>query len=219
MSATAKPATGRKAAVFGVAAAATGVLVALSPEDVMLGAFVRFLYFHGALTWVNLATFTFAAIAAVFYLFRGTENAYRWASAFRYVSIALWAVNTWMGFESMRQTWGGIKWDEPRLAMTIWVMLAAVLLFGIESLLHRPKVTAVLDILLASGVWYGIWTVMLVTAENDFHPDSPIFNSGPEVIGFYLAMVVTSFVATYAATWLVKDRLAVGAVASAGPDA
>ena len=205
---TRMPATRLKAGVFVLAVLATAILVALSPEDETLGGFVRFLYFHGALTWVNLGTFTLAAIAAVWFLAKGGTAQYRWAGSFRYVSLALWIVNTWMGFESMRRTWGGIKWDEPRLAMSIWVLLAALVVFGLDLVLHdKRRITATLDVLLAAGVWYGTWTVMVVTAAEDFHPDSPVFNSGPEVIGFYLAMTAASLVWVVAGSAMLRDRL------------
>jgi hypothetical protein len=207
------PATRRKVVLLAAAIAVTAVVVALSPADMpqspgdpSVGEFARFLYFHGALTWVNLATFTLAAVAAIVYLVRGSVNAYRWASAWRYVSLLLWIPNTWMGFESMRRMWGAIKWDEPRLAMSIWILLGAILLFGIDFSFHRWKLTAALDGVLAGALWYGVVTVMIL-AETDFHPDSPVFNSSLEVKLFYLAMTLTSFVAVYAATSLLKDRL------------
>lgn len=209
-----KPARRLKMGTLLVAVVATAIVVALSPADMpqspgdpSVGAFARFLYFHGALTWVNLATFTLAAIAAVFYLARRSVGAYRWASALRYVSLLLWIPNTWMGFESMRKMWGGIKWDEPRLAMSIWILLGAVLLFGIDFLFHNWRLTAVGDVLIAGALWYGVVTVMIL-AENDFHPDSPVLNSALDVQLFYFAMTLTSLAAVMAATWMLKDRLA-----------
>ncbi|MDA3937050.1 MAG: hypothetical protein PF636_09425 [Actinomycetota bacterium] len=196
------PASRLKAGVLIVAALITAVLVALSPEDQTLGPVVRLLYFHGALTWVNLATFSFAAAFAAFYLVRGDESPYRWASAFRYVSLGLWALNTWMGVESMRMIWGGIKWDEPRLRMTFWVMIGALLVFALDLILHRWRLTAAMDVGIAVLLWY-----LLLTTPMEFHPDSPVFNSGPDIIAFFLWMGITMFVATLAATWMLRDRL------------
>ena len=181
---------------------ATAGLVALSPPDETLGTIVRFLYFHGALTWVNLALFTLAAIVAIAYLLRGQTGAYRWASSFRYIALVYWAINTWMGFESMILVWGGVKWDEPRLRMTFWVMLAALLVFAVDFLFHRWRLTASLDVALAVLVW-----ALLLSTPMEFHPDSPVLHSPPEIIAFFIAMTATSFAATMFAAWLLRDRL------------
>lgn len=202
------PNTRLKWGVVTVFSLATAGLVFTSPPDEILGTFVRFLYFHGALTWVNLATFVGAAVAAGLYLAGKGADRYWWAASLRYVSLVLWAMNTWMGFYSMKRTWGGIKWDEPRLAMSVWVMIAVLLAFGIDLALHNHKVSAVSDIALALGVAVSTWYVVVIAAPKDFHPDSPVFNSGPEVIGFYLAMTATSAVVIFALASLLKDRLA-----------
>jgi NO-binding membrane sensor protein with MHYT domain len=111
-----------------------------------------------------------------------------------------------MGFESMRLAWGGIKWDELRLLMSIYVLIAALIALGVEMLVEKPALTAALDVLLAVIVFVLLaWTHF---AAADFHPDSPVFNSGGDIIALYLTMVATTLVAVVSATALLRQRVA-----------
>ncbi|TLM80519.1 MAG: hypothetical protein FDZ70_00430, partial [Actinobacteria bacterium] len=94
---------------------ATGGLALSVPIDSKLGRLVRFVTFHGASTWVNMAMFTLLGIVGLVYLVRRREGALRWGAALRYVALPLWMVNTGLGVLSSKLAWGAINWSEPRL--------------------------------------------------------------------------------------------------------
>lgn len=169
-----------------IAGAVVGCVAAvlLTPPDEKLGAMVRFVMFHGASTWVNMATFTVAGIAGLAFLL-GRHGARAWGEAFRWISLPLWVVNSILGLLSMRLIWGGILWTEPRLGMTFGVLGGALIIFAVQLIVDAPRITAALDALLAGTLW-----TLVILLPNLFHPDSPVFQSGNwTFIGTFLGMV------------------------------
>jgi hypothetical protein len=188
-------------------AAVTAVLVFAIPPDQTLGGLVRLVIFHGATTWVNLATFTLAALFSAAFLVTSRLGLYWWASAFRYISLPLWLYNTVLGVLSMRLAWGGFTWAEPRLQMTFWVLMGALVVFAADFLVGNRRLTAALDIGLAGVLWY-----LLMTTHNLAHPDSPVFASGSTIIAIFLGQVVACFVIAVILASFIRDRLARGDV-------
>ncbi len=189
-----------------VAGIALAVLVAvaailLTPPDKKLGAMVRFVMFHGASTWVNMATFTLAGALGIAFLL-GKSGARVWGEALRWVSLPLWTVNSILGLLSMKLIWGGILWSEPRLGMTFGILGGALVIFAAQMLFDSPRVTAGLDALLAVTLW-----VLVLVLPNLFHPDSPVFQSGNwEYIGPFLGMVAGVGLAAGCVVTLIAGR-------------
>lgn len=188
-------------ALIPLAAAACVASILSIPPDARLGTMVRFAMFHGASTWVNMATFTLAGILGLASLF-GATKLVRWNEAFRWFSLPLWAVNTVLGIMSMQLLWGGILWDEPRLLMTFGLLAGAVIILGIQLIFDNPKIPAALDAVLAASLWF-----LVLVLPNLFHPDSPVFGSENKayVYGF-LGMVGSIAVIALATVTLVALR-------------
>ncbi len=187
----------------GIALAVIGGVVAVlsAPPDEKLGVMVRFVMFHGASTWVNMATFTLAGICGVAFL-AGVRGARRWGEALRWISLPLWIINSILGILSMQLIWGGILWSEPRLGMTFGVLGGALAIFAVQMLFAAPKVTAALDALLSGTLW-----TLIVVLPNLFHPDSPVFQSGNwAFIGGFLGMVGSTAVVAVLLTILIARR-------------
>lgn len=169
-------------AAFAVVAA---VLVAVIPPDEKLGGMVRLVMFHGASTWVNMATFTLAGVLGIAFV-AGARGAQHWGEAFRWISLPLWGINTVLGLLSMKLIWGGILWDEPRLWMTFGLLGAALFVLALQLVFDMPRLTAILDAALAGGLW-----ALVLLLPNLFHPDSPVFSSGNwAFIGPFLGIVL-----------------------------
>ncbi|MHB1341467.1 MAG: hypothetical protein ACYC77_04700 [Coriobacteriia bacterium] len=194
---------GRTIAFASVALAVVGAIAAvlLTPPDQKLGTMVRFVMFHGASTWVNMATFTIAGVLGLLGLV-GVTALRPWGVAFRRVSLPLWCVNAVLGILSMQLIWGGILWDEPRLGMTFGVLAGALLIFAVQLIFDSPKVPAALDALLAGTLW-----TLVIVLPNLFHPDSPVFSSGNATfIGAFLGMVGSIAVGALAIVTLIARR-------------
>jgi len=184
-------------------AVACAFFVSRIPPDETLGTLVRFVMYHGASTWVNMATFTLAGMLGMAFA-AGLVRSPRWGEAFRWISLPLWGINTVLGILSMKLIWGGILWDEPRLHMTFGLLVAALLVFAVQLIAHgRPKIPAVLDAVLAAGLWFFV-----LVLPNMFHPDSPVFSSGNwDYIGNFLGIVGSlAIIALSIATLIAKRR-------------
>lgn len=188
-------------ALIPLAAVACAISIVSIPPDARLGTMVRFVMFHGASTWVNMATFTLAGLAGVGYL-AGMRGPLPWGQALRWFSLPLWVVNTVLGILSMQWIWGGILWREPRLLMTFGLLAAAVIILAIQLIVESPKVPAALDALLAASLWF-----LVLVLPNLFHPDSPVFSSenSAYIIGFF-GMVGSIAVVAFSIVVLVARR-------------
>jgi hypothetical protein len=187
--------------VIALAIVACVASVLAIPPDERLGAMVRFVMFHGASTWVNMGTFTFAGVLGVAYAF-GAKKLGRWGEALRWFSLPLWTVNTILGILSMKLIWGGILWNEPRLLMTFGLLAGSVIILAVQLIFDHPKVPAALDAVLAAALWY-----LVLVLPNLFHPDSPVFNSdNPVYVYAFFGMVASIAVAAAAVVTLVARR-------------
>lgn len=184
------------------AAAACALFISRIPPDETLGTMVRFVMFHGASTWVNMATFTVAGVLGLAFA-AGLLRTPRWGEAFRWISLPLWGINTVLGILSMKLIWGGILWDEPRLMMTFGLLAAAFVVFAVQMIAHGlPKIPAVLDAVLAGSVWF-----LVLVLPNLFHPDSPVFSSGNwDYIGNFLGVVGSLAVIAISIAVLIAKR-------------
>lgn len=189
-------------ALVPVAAVACTIAVLAIPPDAKIGMWVRFTMFHGASTWVNIATFTLAgAFGAAYLLGRGAARA--WGEAFRWLALPHWVVNSVLGIISMKVLWGDVGLEEPKLAMTVVVLGASAAILAVQLITDHPKLTAGLDAALAAGLWTAVLLVPNVT-----HPDSPVFNSPNPVYRYaFFGMVASVLVIAVAlAVILAKGR-------------
>ncbi len=188
-------------AVIPFSALACAIAVVSIPPDARLGAMVRFVMFHGAATWVNMATFTLAGLVGLGYV-AGIRQLLPWGQALRWFSLPLWTVNTVLGILSMQLIWGGILWKEPRLLMTFGLLASSLVILGIQLIVDSPKAPAILDAVLAGSLWY-----LVLALPNLFHPESPVFASenSAYITGFF-GMVGSIALAAAAIVTLVARR-------------
>ena len=186
--------------VLGLAAAITFALNYPAVES--LGAKVRLPVFHGALTWANLMVFVPFGIMALVYVIKGNEQAYRWTSALRIVTVSMWLVGTVLGFLAAMNTWDftGSKtpmmqllMSDPRLVAQIVIGLCGIALFVLPLIVESKKVRAVIDFIFVFATGAGLSWAM--TAGKALHPDSPVLNSDDLVIkALFFAMVISNLV-------------------------
>ncbi|MDA3935866.1 MAG: hypothetical protein PF636_03240 [Actinomycetota bacterium] len=188
-------------AVIAFVGVVVAVLVFSLPPDVQLGTTLRLVIYHGAQTWVNMAIFTFAALAAVTYLISRNATAYKWATGFRYVAVPLWILNTALGLVSSKVAWGSINMEEPRLQATFYLLLGAGLLLAVDFGFDKPLLTALADVAMAGALWF-----LILGAQNFVHPDSPVMNSGWEIKGPFFGIVGGIMVMALLASWLVATH-------------
>lgn len=175
--------------------AVAGWLAWTMPPVLQLGELVRLVIFHGASTWVNMGAFTLAGLAGIGYLLSRRDVLYRAGSAFRYLAVPWWVVNTGLGLVSSRLAWNSIDLAEPRLQATFWIMLAAGLVLAVDFGFGRRPWTAAADVVMAGVLW-----TLILGVRDYLHPDNPVMNSGPEIqlpfFGIVGALSVSALLAT-----------------------
>lgn len=191
------------------------LLALFGPEEKSLGANVRIVYLHGA--WVLAAELAFVAaaiaglIAPIGYIipqikyysaFRqayvvrtvGGNKAHHWSAALGRTGIFFWVTYLPLSLWAMQSNWNGLFLAEPRFRLAVIFAVTGILLQAGLWLINMDWVTS-----LANIIFIVVLRVVFATAENVMHPPpSPIFNSGNyAIIGFFLALIVLTLVASY----------------------
>jgi hypothetical protein len=170
------------------------------PPVLQLGTLVRLVIFHGASTWVNMAAFTLAGLAGIAYVVTRRDPLYRIGSAFRYIAVPWWIVNTGLGLLSSRLAWNSINLAEPRLQATFWIMLAAGIVLAIDFGFGKRLWSSAADVAMAGVLW-----TLILGARNFVHPDNPVMNSGPEIQIPFFGIVGSLFAASLLAAAIISS--------------
>jgi hypothetical protein len=170
------------------------LLALFGPEEKSLGTNVRIVYLHGA--WVLNAELAFvaAALAGAVALITRREAFHRWSAALGRAGIFFWITYLPLSLWAMESNWNGLFLSEPRFRLAVIFAVTGVLLQVGLWLINTDWITSVANI-----IFILVLRVIFATADNVMHPPpSPIFNSGNyAIIGFFLALIALSFVASY----------------------
>jgi hypothetical protein len=170
------------------------LLAFLGPEEQSLGSNVRIVYLHGA--WVMTAELAFiaAGMAGLIALISRRKVFHQWSSALGRTGIAYWVTYLPLSLWAMQANWNGLFLAEPRFRLALIFAVTGVLLQLGLWLVSMDWVTSLSNLLFIVAL-----RVVFANAENVMHPPpSPIFSSGNyAIIGFFLALIVLSLVASY----------------------
>ena len=170
------------------------LLASLGPEEQSLGSNVRIVYLHGA--WVMTAELAFiaAGMAGLIALISRRKVFHQWSSALGRSGIVFWVTYLPLSLWAMQANWNGLFLAEPRFRLAVIFAVAGALLQLGLWLVNMDWVTSLSNLLFIVAL-----RVVFATAENVMHPPpSPIFSSGNyAIIGFFLALIVLSLVASY----------------------
>lgn len=184
------------------------LLALFGPEEQSLGANVRIVYLHGA--WVLTAELAMliAGLAGLIGLVTRREDFHNWSAALGRAGIFFWVTYLPLSLWAMQSNWNGLFLAEPRFRLAVIFAVTGILLQAGLWLINMNWVTS-----LANIIFIVVLRFIFATAENVMHPPpSPIFNSGNyAIIGFFIAMIVLSLVASYFLTrvfltWKTEQR-------------
>ena len=167
----------------GVLAVAAGMV--LVPPDKVLGADVRMVFFHGAVTWTGIVMTGLAGVVGLSLLLLARPCA---SVVWRAQSLGtiFWTTSLILSFPVMIGTWGGVLWNEPKLLMSAEVVSALLVVWAVGLVVGVPRVIGGLAV--AAAVMMG---VLLAVTPGAFHPDNPIMNSGdPLFVASFLLVAV-----------------------------
>jgi hypothetical protein len=155
---------------------------------------VRIVYLHGA--WVLAAELAFvaAAIAGLIAFITKRDALHHWSAALGRTGIFFWVTYLPLSLWAMQSNWNGLFLAEPRFRLAAIFAVTGILLQAGLWLINMDRVTSLANIL-----FIVVLRVVFATADNVMHPPpSPIFNSGNyAIIGFFVAMILLSLVASY----------------------
>lgn len=181
------------------------VIVLLSlfgPEEQSLGSNVRIVYLHGA--WVLSAELAFliAGIVGLLALITRRSVLHNWSGALGRTGIIFWVTYLPLSLWAMQANWNGLFLAEPRFRLAAIFAVTGVLLQLGLWLMNTDWLTS-----LANVIYVIALRVLFATASDVLHPPpSPIFNSGNyAIIGFFVALIVLSFLAAYFTTRVFLD--------------
>lgn len=181
------------------------VIVLLSlfgPEEQSLGSNVRIVYLHGA--WVLSAELAFliAGIVGLLALITRRSVLHNWSGALGRTGIIFWVTYLPLSLWAMQANWNGLFLAEPRFRLAAIFAVTGVLLQLGLWLMNTDWLTS-----LANVIYVIALRVLFATASDVLHPPpSPIFNSGNyAIIGFFVALIVLSFLAAYFTTRVILD--------------
>jgi hypothetical protein len=170
------------------------LLALFGPEERSLGASVRIVYLHGA--WVLAAELAFlaAGLAGLAALITRRAGFHHWSAALGRTGTFFWVTYLPLSLWAMQSNWNGLFLAEPRFRLAAIFAVTGILLQVGLWLVNMDWVTS-----LANIVFIIVLRFVFSTAENVMHPPpSPIFNSGNyAIIGFFLALILSTLVAAY----------------------
>ncbi|MEP7136398.1 MAG: hypothetical protein ABI904_15825 [Chloroflexota bacterium] len=170
------------------------LLALFGPEEQSLGANVRIVYLHGAWVLTAEVVLLLAGLAGLIGLLTPRKTFHGWSAALGRTGIFFWVTYLPLSLWAMQSNWNGLFLAEPRFRLAMIFAVTGVLLQAGLWLINMDWITS-----LANVIFIVVLRLVFATASNVMHPPpSPIFNSGNYVIiGFFLAMIALSLVASY----------------------
>jgi heme exporter protein C len=173
--------------LLGLCAIAAALILVLMPAEKTLGQVIKIVYLHGALSRAGMVGFWAAGMSGLLYLIRPRPALARWTPALLLSGWGFWAAHFVISMPATRLTWGPwIAWGEPRVTMTLQVLLAGFVVVLITRLVKDLRFTAGAAALLAAAV------ALLVGQTGVLrHPLDPIGTSPSAVLRLvYLLLLI-----------------------------
>jgi hypothetical protein len=175
--------------IAGVGLAVSVVAELLAPQDAQLGAWVRFVIWHGMLIVACIAGILGMGVVAVAYLATGRERVYDWARAMQVALLPLWALATLIGAVSARLVWNAWNLTERRMVMSLAYMVVAAVALMLALFQEKRRIGAAGQVVSALAMLAGLAWIEFGAVGQDIHPASAIASS-PDVAFKVAALVM-----------------------------
>ncbi len=187
--------------------AAAAIVVFVAPEERTLGEGMRMVYVHVALTWTGIAGFVVAGLIGVVLAIAPRPSLQSWMRTVGWVALLFFAAGWVTSALASQVNWGGVFWDEPRMAATMTGLAAALIVQIVNGWLRWTRAQG----LLAVGL--GVFLVLSVrSAPLVLHPGNPIATSSSLAIQltFVGLFALMNLAAIWAVWFLRKRQLGIG---------
>jgi hypothetical protein len=176
---------------------AAAALAGFAPTERVLGTSVRVVYLHGAWVWTSLLTYMAAAGAGLAAFALRRDGLHAWSVGLGRSATLFWATSLLLSVAAMQASWNGLYLAEPRWNLGVRFGLAAVLIQAAVSLLRRPRLGSVINLVFVVAL-----AAALSAAPSVMHPSSPLFTSASPAIRLFFLTLLAVILA--AAIWLAR---------------
>ncbi len=163
------------------------IILIISPDEKLLGAGIKSVYLHVALTWTGMLSLSITAILGLIGLIWANKKIYRWVFITFAVSVAIYILGYFASMLSSYINWGGVPFQEPRFISSLNLIIAAILSGGLMILLPWDRIKSALA---AFPIIFIFWT--LQADRMVLHPDSAVESAPLGIrLSFYSMFIVT----------------------------
>ncbi len=180
--------TGKRFAALGlVCLALTALILFLMPLEKTLGQVIKIVYLHGALSRAGMIGLLAAGVTGIVFLVTRRPALAAWTRGLLLSGWLFWVAHFVVSMPATRLTWGPwIAWGEPRVTMTLQLILAGLVVLLISWLVKDDRFTAAAAALLALAVGWLAFATGVIR-----HPLDPIGSSPSMTLQLvYLALLV-----------------------------
>ena len=197
--------------MVGLCIALAAVILILMPGEKTLGWVIKIVYLHGALSRAGMIGLWAAGITGAVYLIGPRPALARWTSALLLSGWGYWATHFIASIPATRLTWGPwIAWGEPRVTMTLQVLVAGLVVIVDHRACSRTPVSP------PHRRCSWRWPIALLVGRTGVlrHPLDPIGSSPSTLFRLvYLLLLIPVVGSMFLIAW----RLAQGKAADAAP--
>ncbi|GAB4480371.1 MAG: hypothetical protein Kow00124_26980 [Anaerolineae bacterium] len=190
--------TARRALTAAAFLLAGALVVWLSPAEQTLGAAVKVVYVHVALSRAGAIGLLIAGLLGLATLITGRAGLWHWTAVIGGVALGIYAAGFAVSIIAQAVSWGGIAWREPRVAAALNGLAIGAIVVVLAGWAGQRRIGGLLYALLGS---YITWSQ--ITAADILHPGDAISTSTSAAIRFTgLALLV---LALLAGAWIARE--------------
>ncbi len=194
--------------VFAVALTASLIAAAFAPQDTQLGAWVKFVIWHGMLKWACIVVIYGMGVLALGHLLTGRRVFYEWAHAMQVATLPAWAFAVTVGAVAARLVWNSFNWTEQRMTMSLLYIMVTAVALVIGLLVNRPRVTSALIVVSSLTMVAGMAWITFFPSPDSIHPAAAVMGADdPMFRVFALLMLAGTLVSVLAAVVPVRHWL------------
>jgi len=198
--------------LLGLSVVFSALILLIMPAEKTIGSIIKVVYLHGALSRAGMLGLMAAGAVGLAYLIRPQPALARWTKALALSGWAYWTAHFIVSMPATRFTWGPwIAWGEPRVTMTLQIMLVGLAVIAVSWLVADERFAAAANLLLATAV-----VVLAARTGVLRHPLDPIGQSPSGLLRWiYLALLVPVVGSMVLVAWrLTQTRKPAPAIAS-----
>ncbi len=190
--------------MLGALLAAAALVVAFSPSEQTLGAAVKVVYVHVALSRAGAVLLGAAGLLGLAVLVTANEPLARWMRALAWAGLTLYALGFAVSILAQVTSWGGVIWQEPRVRIATNMLAAAAIVEALVWWLKHPRWEGLVRAMYAAGLWSAN-----LRADNVLHPGNAISGSTSAAIQWtgILLLALALLIGVWLA-WQIWQRLA-----------